>query len=449
VSREELNPYHVVRQQFDHAARYISTLQRGLIEDLRRPRRVVTVTFPIEMDDGSVQSFVGHRVLHNRARGPGKGGLRFHPEVSVDHVRALAMWMTWKCALVDVPFGGAKGGVVCDPKQLSEAELRRITRRYITELGDIIGPHTDIPAPDLNTNALTMAWIYDTFDMTHPGRNNLPVVTGKPLDVGGSEGREEATARGCLLVTERMLERGLVPGLDRLTGATLVVQGYGNVGRGVARLFQAAGARVLAVSDSCGAIYSDDGLDLAAVDRHKEETGSVVGLANTLTLTNEELLSLRCDLLVPAALENQLHSGNAGGVQAHLVVEAANGPCSPTADKILAEKGIPVIPDILANAGGVTVSYFEWTQNIDHERWEIEQIKARLKFRMVQATDAVLEEQARINDNLAQLTTKPDQKQGHHPEPETPLPPADLRTAAHVLAIRRIGSVVLKRGIWP
>ncbi|MCG2634383.1 MAG: Glu/Leu/Phe/Val dehydrogenase [Gammaproteobacteria bacterium] len=448
-SAEQLNPYYIVRQQFDHAACYIAPLQRGLIEDLRCPRRLVTVSFPVEMDDGSVESFVGYRVLHNRTRGPGKGGVRYHPEVSADHVRALAMWMTWKCALVEVPFGGAKGGVTCDPKQLSEAELRRITRRYITDLGDNIGPYTDIPAPDVNTNSRTMAWIYDTYDITHPGDNNLPVVTGKPLDIGGSAGRELATARGCLLVTERALEQGVLPGLEQLTGATVVVQGYGNVGQGVAQLFQKAGAKVQAVSDSRGAIYADDGLDLVAVDQHKAATGSVVGLADTLTLTNEELLALPCDLLIPSALENQIRADNARTIRARLIVEAANGPCTPAADAILAEKGIAVIPDILANAGGVTVSYFEWTQNIDHERWEIEQIAARLKFRMVQATDAVLDELARINGNLDQISAALATERHKRVVPEGPLPPADLRTAAHVLAIRRIGSVLLERGIWP
>ena len=258
AATEDLNPFHIARQQVEQAIQYVPDLNPGLIEFLIRPGRVITVEFPIEMDDGSVQSFVGHRVLHNKVRGPGKGGIRYHPNVSPDEVRALASWMTWKSAVVNIPFGGAKGGVECNPKELSKTELRKITRRYIAELGDNIGPHTDIPAPDVNTDEETMAWVYDTYDMMHPGKNNLPVVTGKPVDMGGSHGRREATARGLLFATNTAIEHGVVDGLDDLADATVVIQGYGNAGSIAARLFDAAGATVVAVSDSQGGVHDPD-----------------------------------------------------------------------------------------------------------------------------------------------------------------------------------------------
>src|SRR5438876_8509236 len=276
TAAEDLNPYHMAGQQFDRAAAHMPELKRGLIEYLKRPGRTVIVEFPVELEDGSVRTFTGYRVLHNRVRGPGKGGIRYHPAVTLDEVRALASWMTWKCAVIDVPFGGAKGGVACDPKELKESDLRRLTRRYISDLGDLIGPNTDIPAPDVYTDARTMAWIYDTYAMMHPGRNNLPVVTGKPLDIGGSHGRHEATARGCLFAAQRALARRLVPGLERLAGARVTVQGFGNAGAIAAQLFQEAGAKVIAVSDSQGGIHKQTGLDLAEVVVHKARTGSVV-----------------------------------------------------------------------------------------------------------------------------------------------------------------------------
>src|SRR5262245_2740509 len=257
---EDLNLYRIAQSQFDNAARYVPELKAGMMEFLRRCSRSITVEFPVEMDDGSVRVFVGHRMLHSRIRGPGKGGIRYHPDVTADEVRALASWMTWKCALIDVPFGGAKGGVECNPKELSAEELRKITRRFISQLGDLIGPHTDIPAPDMYTDARTMAWIYDTYAMMHPGRNNLPVVTGKPLDIGGSHGRNEATARGCLFAVQRALAGGAVPGLDRLAGARVVIQGFGNAGGIAAQLFQEAGTRVIAVSDSHGGVLREEGL---------------------------------------------------------------------------------------------------------------------------------------------------------------------------------------------
>jgi glutamate dehydrogenase (NAD(P)+) len=428
---EELDPFAVACAQFDHAARYLPAIDRGLLEHLKRPARLLTLELPFVGEDGAVRTLVAYRCVHNRARGPGKGGVRFHPAVTANEVRALASWMTWKCAVADVPFGGAKGAIVCDPKQMSRADLRRLTRRYVAELGDAIGPHTDIPAPDVNTSAETMAWIYDTYSMMHPGTNALAVVTGKPLDIGGSLGRRDATARGCLLVTESALAAGLVPGRSRLEGATVAVQGFGNVGGIAARLFAEAGARIVAVSDSRGAVHRAEGIDPVAAMEHKKRTGSVVGLAGTRETTNEELLATACDILVPSALENQLREDNAAAVRAKLVVEGANGPTTPAADRILFSRGIPVLPDILANSGGVTVSYFEWVQNLKNEQWEEAEVAEKLRRKMAHATQAVIAKQRELASTL----------------PELPAP--DLRTAAYVLAIAKVAEVTLDRGIWP
>jgi glutamate dehydrogenase (NAD(P)+) len=433
VAGEELNPFRIAQLQFDHAARFVPGLRDGLVEYLKVPARSITVQFPVETEDGSVQTFTGYRVLHNRMRGPGKGGIRYHPDVTEDEVRALASWMTWKCAVADIPFGGAKGGVVCDPKQLSKADLRKITRRFIAELGDNIGPHTDIPAPDVNTDGNTMAWIYDTYQMMHPGRNNLPVVTGKPLGIGGSLGRREATAQGALFVTQRALLRGLVPGLASLAGARVAIQGFGNAGSIAAELFAAAGAQIVAVSDSRGGIHVPGGLDPLAVIAHKQQTGSVTGFPGSEAVSNPELLTVPCEVLIPAALENQIRQDNAEAVQARLVVEAANGPTTPGADRILFGRGIPVLPDILANSGGVTVSYFEWVQNNENEQWPLAEVNEKLAARMERATDAVLDTQERIN----------------HEATSGGAEPIDLRTAAYVLAIGRVAEVALGRGIWP
>lgn len=428
---EDLNPFHITGQQFDRAAGYMPHLKRGLIDYLKRPHRSVIVDFPIEMDDGTVRTFTGYRILHNMVRGPGKGGIRYHPDVNLDEVRALSAWMTWKCAVIDVPFGGAKGGVAFNPKEHSEADIRKITRRYISELGDLIGPYTDIPAPDVYTDARTMAWIFDTYSMMHPGRNNLGVVTGKPLDVGGSHGRDEATARGCLYCAERALVRGVVQGRDGVDGARAAIQGFGNAGAHAASLFREAGAVIVAVSDSQGGVLNDKGLDLAAVREHKKKTGTVVGAANTRNISNDELLALDCDILIPAALENQIRGNNASAIRAKLIVEAANGPTTPAADRILQDKGIPVLPDILANSGGVCVSYFEWVQNIENEQWDLEEVNHKLRMKMERAADAVIEKQAAVN------------RAGHASGP------IDLRTAALIVAIDRVAEVALKRGIWP
>jgi glutamate dehydrogenase/leucine dehydrogenase len=438
---EDLNPFHMADRQFDRAVGYLPGLRRGLIDFLRRPARAVVVQFPIEMDDGSVRMFSGYRVLHSQVRGPGKGGIRYHPDVTLDEVCALAAWMTWKCALADIPFGGAKGGVACNPKELSETVLRRITRRYVSDLGDNIGPYVDIPAPDIYTDARTMAWIYDTYAVLHPGRNNLPVVTGKPVDMGGSLGRREATARGCLFATQRALARGAVPGLKGLDGARVVIQGFGNAGAIAAELFQAAGARVIAVSDSRGGVLAAGGLDLPAVRRHKAARGTVVGAPGTKEISNDDLLLLECDVLIPAALEAQIRSDNAERVRARFVVEAANGPTTPEADRVLFSRGIPVLPDILANAGGVTVSYFEWVQNIENEKWDEADVNAKLRTKMERATDAILDKQAALTGAIRAGTLR--DGRGQVPEPP------DLRTAALALAVERVAAVTLERGIWP
>ena len=434
-----LDPLETFRHRFLEAAEQVSGLKRGLLDFLASPKRIIEVSFPVEMDDDSVRTFHGFRVLHNRVLGPGKGGIRYHPEVTREEVAALAALMTWKCALVDVPFGGAKGGVICEPKRLSEGERRRITRRFIAELGDDIGPHTDIPAPDLYTNQQTMAWVYDTYDMLHPGRNNSAVVTGKPLELGGSLGRDEAVGRGCLYVTRRFIERGAVPGLSSLEGARLAIQGFGEVGKAVARLFCLDGAIVTAVSDSEGGVVDESGLDLSAVFEHKSRHGTVVGTPGTHTITNEDLLALDCDILVPAAVGAQIRGDNAATISARLVVEGANGPVMPVADGILYERGIPVIPDILANAGGVTVSYFEWVQNNANERWELEEVNRRLADKMGRAAEAVIYRWERLR---AETASAPEAARA-----STAL--VNWRTAALMVAIERLARVTLQRGIWP
>jgi glutamate dehydrogenase (NAD(P)+) len=425
---ENLNPFHIAAQQFDQAVRHLPHLNPGLIDFLKNPDRTVIVEFPVEMSDGAIRNFTGYRVLHSQVRGPGKGGMRYHPQVTADEVRALAAWMTWKCAVIDVPFGGAKGGVACNPKELNATELRKITRRFISMLGELIGPHSDIPAPDVYTDAQTMAWIYDTYAMMHPGLNNLPVVTGKPLDIGGSQGRNEATARGCLYCAQRALAGGVVSALTGVDGARVAIQGFGNAGGIAARLFAEAGSRIIAASDSHGGIVNDQGLDVATITAHKNKTGSLAGAPGSRPLSNDDLLALPCDILIPAALENQIRRDNAERVSARLVCEAANGPTTPAADAILFRRGIPVLPDILANSGGVCVSYFEWVQNIENEQWALDEVNDKLRAKMEAATDAVLHKQTELN------------RGGRG---------SDLRTAALVLAIERVAHVALERGIWP
>ena len=361
---ESLDLFVNATLQFERAMTWIDGIKEGIIDFLINPKRTIHVRFPVRMDDGSIKTFHGVRVLHSEVRGPGKGGIRYHPYVSEAEVTALAAFMTWKTAVVNVPYGGAKGGVICDPKKLSRDELRGITRRFVAELGDSIGPYTDIPAPDVYTNAQTMALIYDTFDQFHPGENNLAVVTGKPLEIGGSLGRDEATARGSWYATEQLLRRGGVPGLESLDGARVAVQGYGNAGSIAARLFHDAGGLIVAVSDSRGGISNDEGLDPRAILAHKDETGSVVGYPGATAISNEDVLAYDCDVLIPAALECQIRIDNAHDVKAKVIVEDANGPLTAAADEVLQRDGVVVLPDILANAGGVVVRYFECVQNL-------------------------------------------------------------------------------------
>ena len=437
--KENLNPLVISQIQFSRAAAYFSHLPKGLVDFFTQAKRIVTVNFPIEMDDLSVRMFKGIRVLHNQVLGPGKGGIRYHPQVTEDEIAALAALMTWKCALADIPFGGAKGGVICDVKSLSHNELRRITRRFISELNDTIGPYTDIPAPDMYTDQQTMAWIYDTYEMLHKGVNNRPVVTGKPIDLGGSEGRKEATARGCLFTTERFLAVCSTADLASISGARVVVQGFGEVGSIAARLFQEAGAYVVAVSDSQGGIYNGDGLDIQTVSEYKQQHGTVVGLPGTRTVTNEELLTLDCDILIPAALGGQIHLGNVNDIKARLVVEAANAPVSPAADDILQQKGIIVIPDILANAGGVTVSYFEWVQNIENQQWGEDEVNDKLRRNQYRAVDRVVNQWQKISAPAPQENNESSAEQTS----------VDIRTAALWLAINKLSNITLERGIWP
>jgi len=441
---EIIDPLEAQAEHFRRARAHLKGFKRGLIDFFEAPKRSLGVCFPVEMDDGSVRTFRGYRILHNHVLGPGKGGIRYHPDVTETEVAALATLMTWKCALVKVPFGGAKGGVACDTKSLSEIELRRITRRFVHELGDNIGPHTDIPAPDLYTNEQTMAWIYDTYDLLHPGHNNRPVVTGKPLELGGSLGRREATGLGVYFATERFLEIEPPANLPRLAGATVAIQGSGQVGQVAARAFREAGALVTALSDSQGGIYCAEGLDLVAAEAHKREHGTLVGLPETTTITNEDLLALDCDILVPAALGNQIRRDNARQIKAKLVVEAANAPTTPAGDDILRQCGVVVLPDILVNAGGVTVSYFEWVQNIENQEWALDDINLRLRHRMNRAVDAVVE-------CWRQLRAEADQEDHAEKGGDATAQDAsvDLRTAALVVAVRRVAKATLQRGIWP
>jgi len=442
---ENVDDYLAIKERLKCAIGYIDHLKPGLIDFLAAPKRSIIINFPVEMDDGIVKVFRGYRVVHNRANGPGKGGMRYHPELSYQEVASLAALMTWKCVLIDVPFGGAKGGVCCDPKSLSQNELRRITRRFISELADDIGPNTDIPAPDLYTNEHTMAWIYDTYDIMHPGRNNRPVVTGKPIDLGGSEGRQTATAQGCLYAVQRFLQCLMLPGMPTLAGQRIAIQGYGNVGANVARLFQQAGAVIVAISDTQGGIYSETGLDLNEVDQHKQQQSTVVGLAGTMSITNVDLLQLDCDIVIPAAISNQIHAGNAELVKAKIVVEAGNAPVTPDASEILTRNGIYVLPDILVNAGGVMASYFEWVQNFENEHWALEEINQKLEYRMKHTVDTVVAKWRKLQEKVDETTVK---QQRSKDSPDTRRA-VDLHTAALVVVLERLLITLEERGIWP
>jgi len=385
---------------------------------LASPRREMTVSVPLRRDNGEVEVFMGHRVQHNVSRGPAKGGLRYSPQVDLNEVRALAMWMTWKCALVDVPYGGAKGGIRVDPRTLSEPELQRLTRRYASEIGPIIGPDHDIPAPDIGTDEQTMAWIMDTFSVSK-GHTVLGVVTGKPVSLGGSLGRTMATSAGVVHVSLAALE---TCGISAQT-ATAAVQGYGKVGRGVAFLLHDAGLKVMAVSDQFGGVYDPRGLDLAALEAHVDSTGSVVGFPGARPISNEELIELDVDLLVPAAVEGVIHEQNAGRIQARCVVEGANGPTTTAADTMLAQNGILVVPDILANAGGVVVSYFEWVQANQAYWWTEAEVQSRLAQRMQLAWDQV----------------------SHYADSHD----LSLRDAATCIAVTRVAEAHQQRGLYP
>jgi glutamate dehydrogenase (NAD(P)+) len=410
-------PLEVALEQYDRAAAQLR-LSPDVREVLRYPKRELVVHFPVHMDDGTTRVFTGYRIQHNITRGPAKGGIRYHPAVNLDEVKALAMWMTWKCAVVKIPYGGAKGGVICDPKEMSLRELERLTRRYTTEISILIGPDSDIPAPDVNTNAQTMAWMMDTYSM-HAGYSIPGVVTGKPLSIGGSEGRGDATGRGTVYCVQ---EAARAIGLDLAT-ARAAIQGFGNVGEATARLLAELGTKIVALSDSSGGIYRADGIDPAAVLRHKQETGGVVGTPRTERISNADLLEVDCDVLVPAALEGVLTEANAGRVRAKIVAEAANGPTTPAADRMLEANGVMVIPDILCNAGGVTVSYFEWVQDREEFFWTIEEINARLRRIMTRAFEDTL----RVSREHS----------------------VDLRLAAYMLAVGRVAEATLTRGIYP
>ena len=441
MDQEVLDHIVISEQQFDKAAAHIKGLKAGLIDFLKQPKRQYITRFPVELDDGSVKTIEGIRVIHNRVFGPGKGGMRYHPDVTLEEVTSLAKLMTWKCALVHIPFGGAKGGVICNTKELSSNELRRITRRFTAELFDVIGPHTDIPAPDMYTNEETMAWVFDTYDVMNGGRENRPVVTGKPLDLGGSLGRREATGKGCMYVTQRFLSKGLIPEHQEIAGMRIAIQGFGDVGTAAAKEFCRQGGKIVAVSDTTGAIHSDKGLDPDLVMAFKQEHGTVVGMPDTLTLTNEELLEIDCDILIPAATAFQINSQNAANIKAKLIVEAANNPTTPAADEILARRGVYILPDILANAGGVTVSYYEWVQNHAHEQWDIEEIDSKLQKKMYTTVDEVFTVWQQYVVGEIEL---PESAVSKH---ATDKP--DFRTTALVIAIKRVADATLLRGIWP
>ena len=403
--------------QLDRAARLLG-VDEDLVKLLKTPKRVLTVSIPVRMDDGRLEVFTGYRVQHSLARGPAKGGIRYHPGVTLEEVTALAMWMTWKCAVMNLPFGGAKGGVVCDPKRLSPRELEQLTRRFTAEISIVIGPERDIPAPDVYTNPQVMAWIMDTYSMQE-GRPVPAVVTGKPVELGGSLGREQATGRGCAICVEEAARRiGLA-----LKGARVAVQGFGNVGRYAALFLEEMGARVVAVSDSRVALRNDAGLSVRELIAYKKAHGTLEGFPKAETAPPGSVLEAPCEVLVPAALEGAITAENADRIQARIVAEGANGPVTPDADAILFERGITVVPDILANAGGVTVSYFEWVQGLQKFFWSEEQVNAELSRRMRQGFEDVWATARRLN--------------------------TDLRTGAMALAVSRVAEAVRLRGIYP
>jgi glutamate dehydrogenase (NAD(P)+) len=416
-AQEELNPFKIAQAQFERAADCLE-LDDSMRQILKNTKRQLVVSIPVKMDGGEVKVFEGYRVQHNIARGPAKGGIRFHPNVSLDEVKALASWMTCKCATVGIPYGGGKGGVICDPKSMSQSELERLTRRYAFEIAPVIGPDRDIPAPDVYTDEQTMAWIMDTISMIR-GHTELAVVTGKPLSLGGSAGRGEATARGALYA---LREACRVKGMS-LKDARVAVHGFGNAGAHVARLVAADGARVVALADSQCGVANEQGIDVQAALRHKAETKTLKGLANTSEIAGDDVLTVDCDVLLPSALENSITLKNVEGVKAQIIAELANGPTTPGADRVLAERGVFLVPDILANAGGVTVSYYEWVQNQYNFVWTEERVNESLERAIRTAFEAVYQKSQQYQ--------------------------TDMRTGAYVLAVGRVAEATRVRGIFP
>jgi glutamate dehydrogenase (NAD(P)+) len=413
---DETNPWLAAAARFDEAADRLG-LDEGLQKVLRSAALELTVHIPVGLDDGRIEVFTGYRVQHSIARGPAKGGIRYAPDVNLDEVRALAAWMTWKCAVVNIPFGGGKGGIICDPDVLSEGELERLTRRYTASIMDILGPERDVPAPDMNTNEQTMAWIMDTYSM-HQRRTTTAVVTGKPLDLGGSRGRPEATGRGCMIVALEALRRfGMQP-----ADTCVVIQGFGNVGGMAAKLMAAAGFRIVSIIEWDGAVFNSNGLDIAALMKHRHDTGSILGFSEAEDMDKDEAMYLDCDILLPAAKENVITSQNAGRLRSKILCEGANGPTTHEADRILAGKGIFVIPDILANAGGVTVSYFEWVQDRQGYFWNEKLVNSRLEEIMVNSFSDIVTYAEKHNVNN--------------------------RIAAYMVALDRVAFAIRKRGLY-
>lgn len=413
-----INPFDMALEQLDEAAKLVN-LDKGLHQVLAHPKRVLIVSIPVKMDSGEIQVFTGFRSQHNDARGPYKGGIRYHPQVTIDEVKALSMWMTWKCAIADIPYGGGKGGIICDPKRMTEEELERMTRRYAYGIADIIGPRTDIPAPDVYTGGKEMAWIMDTYSALKGNYGQPEIITGKPLQIGGSLGRAEATGRGLSFTVREAAERLKI----NMHTATVAVQGFGNAGQYAAQLLEEQGAKVVAVSDSSGGVYNQSGIQIGALRKHKETKGTVVGFAEGKSISNSEVLETDCTILIPAALENQITRKNASKISAKIVAEAANGPTTTEADDILYKNKILVIPDVLANGGGVTVSYFEWLQNLRREYWSENQVNEKLDKNVTRAFSDVYSTHEKYQVNM--------------------------RKASTLLAVNRVVEAIKIRGLWP
>jgi glutamate dehydrogenase/leucine dehydrogenase len=415
---EKINPFEVALKQLEEASKILN-LEKGMLEILSNPKRILTVSIPTRMDDGSIKVFTGYRSQHNDARGPHKGGIRYHPDVTLDEVKALSMWMTWKCAIANIPYGGGKGGIICNPKQMSENELERMTRRFAYLIADVIGPYRDIPAPDVYTGGKEMAWIMDTYSALKGNYLQPEVITGKPIAIGGSLGRNEATGRG-LAYTVREAAKKMEIDMKQ---ATFVVQGFGNAGQFSSKLVEEQGAKMIAASDSQGSIIKTEGISVDALMKFKRETGSIVGFEDAKSITNDELLETECTILIPAALENQITKNNADKIKTQIIAEAANGPTTPEADEILFKKDILVIPDVLANGGGVTVSYFEWLQNLRRDYWTEEEVNKRLDINITKSFYDVYDTHTKYK--------------------------VDMRKAATLLAVKRVVEAINIRGLWP